>query len=80
VRPLNRKERHTIEESSMLLKEEGRWLLFFYLTAMAQRVAENASIDLFSATLCVTAVKNKEGRRPPTHISLHSQQQTQHMK
>jgi hypothetical protein len=56
VRPLNRKERHTIEESSMLLKEEGRWLLFFYLTAMAQRVAENASIDLFSAPLGVTAV------------------------
>jgi hypothetical protein len=40
----------------MLLKEEGRWLLFFYLTAMAQRVAENASIDLFSAPLGVTAV------------------------
>jgi hypothetical protein len=61
-------------------KEEGRRLLFFYLTAMAQRVAEHASIDLFSAPLCVSAVKNKEGRRPPSLLSLHSQQQTQHMK
>jgi len=62
----------------MLRKEEGRWLLFFYLTAMAQRGAENASIDLFSAPLCALRLKRKkaEGRQAFSHYIRNNKHNT----